>query len=170
MRKPTAELRLLGVLAVVQALSLLCILRVDTSTTQGAGSGGFDASLLLFTLILAATALMLVLIKWGLSSYLYLFSTYGGVFTITWFLSLIVLENGTGALVLAALATACCALVRTAATRFAMSLVISIGASVMMGLFFGPVALIGLMVLLSAYDYIAVRKTRHMIRLAEDVM
>jgi presenilin-like A22 family membrane protease len=166
----SSGMRLLGLLALVQALALAVVVRADASSAEGTGSGGVASSLVLFALIIAATALMLMLIRWGLSAYLYRFSRYGGIFAVTWFLMALVSRNGSAALAVAAAATVSTAICTSPAARVATSILISTGVAVMMGLFFGPAALIGLMALLSAYDYIAVRKTGHMVQLAEDVM
>jgi presenilin-like A22 family membrane protease len=50
------------------------------------------------------------------------------------------------------------------------STIISIGIASIIGITFGPVPLIILLLLLSVYDFIAVKKTKHMIRMAEDVI
>ncbi|HPR41673.1 MAG TPA: presenilin family intramembrane aspartyl protease [Candidatus Methanofastidiosa archaeon] len=135
------------------------------------GGAGVETSVLFFLLILAATLLLLVIIKMRLSRYLYIFTDYFGLFFITLYMVSSVTDNPLMGLLASSVAIIMkIFLGKNKIVGLAASATICIGIASIIGITFGPPSLIILLLLLSAYDFIAVKKTKHMITMAEDVM
>ncbi|MBN1785991.1 MAG: hypothetical protein JW825_03225 [Candidatus Methanofastidiosa archaeon] len=135
------------------------------------GGAGYGTSFAFFVLIIFVTVILLAIIRLGLSRYLYLFTEYFGLFFILLFIAGS-LTDSTGFGLLASISVLLIKL-KYGENRIVLlfvSLVICIGISSIIGITFGPLPLILLLVLLSIYDFIAVKKTKHMISMAEDVL
>ena len=170
MPRDQAELRVLVLLAFVQMASVLCARAADATPDEGAGSATAAVTVAFFVLMLAATGVVLVLIRMGHSRSLYRFAAYGGIFSVAWFLAALLSGREDVAWVLGIAAALAYRFANGAKARLAASIFIAVGAATLLGIIFSPGPLIGLLLLLSAYDVIAVRKTRHMVTLATDVM
>jgi len=135
------------------------------------GGAGVGTSLMFFLLILVATTLLLVIIRLKLSKYLYLFTEYFGLFFIALFIVSSLSESPLMGM-LAGILSVIFKLIlgKNRMVGLVISSVISIGIASLIGITFGPVPLIILLLLLSIYDFVAVKKTKHMIRMAEDVI
>jgi presenilin-like A22 family membrane protease len=123
-------------------------------------------SFLLFGLVLISTIMVLLLIKFKLSFLLYYFTEYVGLFVIS-FLVLSVFIDMYGAAILSGVAV----ILRYKVPQFKkMSVVIlAVGIAALLGVSLDVIPVIAFMVLLSLYDVFAVRKTKHMQVIAEDV-
>lgn len=123
-------------------------------------------SLWLFGLVLIASLFVLILIKLKLSFLLYYFTEYIGLFVLA-FIMLAVFIHQYIALILAGAAV----ILRYTVKKFrkVSVVVIAIGISALLGVSLGVIPVIIFLVLLSVYDILAVRKTKHMQVIAEDV-
>ena len=134
------------------------------------GGAGTNESLVFFILVVVAAAFMVMAIRRGLSHYLYVMTEYMSILVLPFFVVTLV----TSSLLLGAGASIAL-LAAKLSERWNMfplfeSYVISVCIASIMGITFAPVPLIVLLMLLSVYDIIAVKKTGYMKRLAEDVI
>lgn len=125
-----------------------------------------STSFLLFALVLIATILVLILIKYKLSFILYYFTEYVGLFVIT-FIILSVFTNVYLSVVVAAAA----AILRYTVAQFKRVgvVILAIGIAALLGTSLDVIPIVFFLVLLSLYDILAVRKTKHMQVIAEDI-
>ncbi|MFQ5891875.1 MAG: presenilin family intramembrane aspartyl protease [Candidatus Methanofastidiosia archaeon] len=121
----------------------------------------------IFFLVLLMSALVLLLIKFKLSFLIYIFTEYLGLFFMSFLVSAIFVTE----LFALFLATTCVAL-RYFLKEFKIigRVILASGVSAFLGSSLSVLPIIVLMLLLSAYDVLAVRKTRHMQVIAEDVL
>jgi presenilin-like A22 family membrane protease len=124
------------------------------------------ASFMLFGLVLIATLIVLVLIKLKLSHLLYYFTEYVGLFVLCFLISSVFI-NMYVSLLLAGVAVA----LRYYSHHFkrVSVIILAVGISALLGVSLGILPIIVFLVLLSVYDVLAVRKTKHMQVIAEDV-
>ena len=124
------------------------------------------ASFMLFGLVLIATLIVLVLIKFKLSHLLYYFTEYVGLFVLCFLISSVFI-NVYISLLLAGIAVA----LRYYSHRFkrVSVIILAVGISALLGVSLDIAPIIVFLVLLSVYDVLAVRKTKHMQVIAEDV-
>ncbi|HHN81345.1 MAG TPA: hypothetical protein ENN11_01835 [Methanomicrobia archaeon] len=165
------EINVVSALVVVQILSLACALMItpaDPTTVEG--GAGIGASVLFFVLILITSGVLILIIKRGLSRYLYRITEYIALF----FIPLFMVASITGLLIAGLGAGGVCVAIRTFIRRreatIALSFVLAVSIATILGITFSPVPIIILLALLSLYDFIAVKKTKHMLVLAEDVI
>jgi presenilin-like A22 family membrane protease len=152
---------------IVQAVALLVAHRFWNREVVLIESGDQPStSFMLFGLVLVASLLVLVLIKFNLSFLLYYFTEYVGLFVLT-FIMLSVFIN----LYFSLLVSGVAVVFRYAVKQFRkISVVIlAIGIAALLGVSLGVLPVIVFLVLLSVYDILAVRKTKHMQIIAEDV-
>jgi presenilin-like A22 family membrane protease len=152
---------------IVQAVALLVAHQFWNQEVVLIESGDQPStSFLLFGLVLVASLLVLVLIKFNLSFLLYYFTEYVGLFVLT-FIMLSVFIN----LYFALIISGAVVVLRYAVKQFRkISVVIlAIGIAALLGVSLGVLPVIVFLVLLSLYDILAVRKTKHMQIIAEDV-
>ncbi|MGD2247794.1 MAG: presenilin family intramembrane aspartyl protease [Candidatus Methanofastidiosia archaeon] len=123
-------------------------------------------SLWLFGLVLIASVFVLILIKFKLSFLLYYFTEYVGLFILA-FIILTVFINEYIALLISGAAV----ILRYKIKKFrkVSVVILAIGISALLGVSLGVIPVIVFLVLLSVYDILAVRKTKHMQVIAEDV-
>lgn len=124
------------------------------------------ASFMLFGLVLLATLIVLVLIKLKLSHLLYYFTEYVGLFVLCFLISSVFI-NMYVSLLLAGVAV----VLRYYSHHFkrVSVIILAVGISALLGVSLGILPIIVFLVLLSVYDVLAVRKTKHMQVIAEDV-
>ncbi len=124
------------------------------------------ASFMLFGLVLIATLIVLILIKFKLSYLLYYFTEYVGLFVLCFLISSVFI-NIYVSLVLAGIAV----VLRYYSHHFkrVSVVILAVGISALLGVSLGVVPIIVFLALLSVYDILAVRKTKHMQVIAEDV-
>ncbi len=166
-----AEFKVVATLILVQITSLLLSIRMvghEVEIIEG-GAGVYD-SLLFFLLILSTTLFLMIVIKMGFSKYVYLFSEYFGLLFITFFVAAYASGNMIAGGLFSIFIMGIKIFLKSPDITMATSLIMAIGISVLVGITFGPMPIIVLLVLLSVYDFIAVRKTKHMLVLAEDVV
>lgn len=159
-------------LIIAQAVSLVIALDfISQDIELVEGGAGVETSFLFFILIIFATILLLAIIKLNISKYLYIFTEYFGLFFISLFVASSLLENSLRGLI-AALAIIVIKYIGRdkRAIDILSSFILCAGIASIIGMSFGPVPLIMLLLLLSVYDFVAVKKTKHMIRMAEDVI
>jgi presenilin-like A22 family membrane protease len=152
---------------IVQAVALLVAHQFWNQEVVLIESGDQPStSFLLFGLVLVASLLVLVLIKFNLSFLLYYFTEYVGLFVLT-FIMLSVFIN----LYFALIISGAVVVLRYAVKQFRkISVVIlAIGIAALLGVSLGVLPVVVFLVLLSLYDILAVRKTKHMQIIAEDV-
>jgi len=125
-----------------------------------------STSFLLFGLVLIATVIVLILIKFKLSFLLYYFTEYVGLFVIM-FLILSAFIN----MYMSAIISAVSVVLRYTVKQFkkVSVIILAVGISALLGVSLSIIPVIAFLVLLSAYDVFAVRKTKHMQVIAEDV-
>jgi len=159
-------------LIMVQAVSLVIALDFTSQEIELVeGGAGVETSILFFILIIFATILLMAIIKLNISKYLYIFTDYFGLFFISLFIVSSVLENTIYGLVAASALTLIKYVGREkSVVGLLSSFILCAGIASIIGMTFGPVPLIMLLLLLSIYDFVAVKKTKHMIRMAEDVI
>lgn len=151
----------------VQGLALLVAQRFWSEDVVILESGDQPAtSFLLFALVLVATVLVLILIKLKLSFLLYYFTEYVGLFVIT-FIMLSAFINMYVAVITAGAAV----FLRYGVKQFKKIsvIILAVGIAALLGVSLHVVPVIAFLVLLSLYDIFAVRKTKHMQVIAEDV-
>jgi presenilin-like A22 family membrane protease len=155
----------------VQLLSLVCALRMapaDPGTVDG--STGIGASVVFFALILVTSGVLIIIIKKGFSRYLYRITEYTALFFIPLFMAASLTNSLVAGLITGVAFVALRALVRRREATIALSFVLAVSIATILGITFGPVPILILLALLSLYDFIAVKKTKHMLVLAEDVI
>jgi presenilin-like A22 family membrane protease len=120
----------------------------------------------LFGLVLLASFVVLLLIRYKLSFLLYYFTEYVGLFVIS-FIVLSAFIN----LYIAAAVSAVAVVLRYKVPDFrkVSVIILAVGIAALMGISLTIVPVIAFLVLLSIYDVLAVRKTKHMQVIAEDV-
>jgi presenilin-like A22 family membrane protease len=151
----------------VQVLALLVAQRFWNEDVVILESGDQPStSFLLFGLVLLATAVVLILIKYKLSFLLYYFTEYVGLFVICFIMASAFIHY-----YVAAAAAGAAVVLRYRVTKFKkISVVIlAVGIAALLGVSLDIVPVIAFLVLLSVYDVFAVRKTKHMQVIAEDV-
>jgi presenilin-like A22 family membrane protease len=151
----------------VQALALLVAERFWSEDVILIESGDQPAtSFLLFGLVIIASAVVLVLIKLKLSFLLYYFTEYVGLFVI----SFIIFSAFINIYISAAISGIAVILRYTVKQFRRVSVIIlAVGIAALLGVSLDVVPVIAFLVLLSLYDVFAVRKTKHMQVIAEDV-
>ncbi len=151
----------------VQALALLVAERFWSEEVILIESGDQPAtSFLLFGLVIIASVIVLVLIKLKLSFLLYYFTEYVGLFVI----SFIICSAFINIYVSAAISGIAVVLRYTVKQFRQVSVIIlAVGIAALLGVSLDVIPVIAFLVLLSLYDVFAVRKTKHMQVIAEDV-
>jgi presenilin-like A22 family membrane protease len=150
----------------VQGLALVLAQRFWSAEVTLIESGDEPSiSLLLFALVLVATLFVLVLIKFKLSFLLYYFTEYVGLFVITF-----VICTAFTTLIISALIGGVAVVLRYMVKEFRKIsvIILAVGISSLLGVSLGVLPVIGFLLLLSIYDILAVRKTKHMQVIAED--
>ncbi|MHC1604652.1 MAG: presenilin family intramembrane aspartyl protease [Candidatus Methanofastidiosia archaeon] len=169
--KITSNVLVVLSLLVVQVLSLCFALMLASNEVEIVeGGASVETSMLFFLLILFTTVVMLVLIKFGFSKYVYKFTEYFGLAFLTFFLFAFSTESvliGFGTALLFLLLKV---FIKKRSVDVLSAIMVAVGISTLVGITFGPIPIIVLLVLLSIYDFIAVKKTKHMLVLAEDVI
>lgn len=130
------------------------------------GGENVSTSFWIFGGVILVSAFILLLIKLKLSRYLYLLIEYGGLFLMSFFIfSLYVSE------IISVVLSVCITVLRLAFKPFKPYAVIIMasGAASLLGSSLHVLPTIVLMLLLSVYDVLAVKKTRHMQIIAQDV-
>ncbi|MBU7044680.1 MAG: hypothetical protein HXS47_13900 [Theionarchaea archaeon] len=124
-----------------------------------------SVSVLLFGLVLLATLFVLLLIKFKLSFLLYYFTEYVGLFVITF-----VICTAFTTFYVSALIGVVAVFLRYFIKEFKKIsvIILAVGISSLLGVSLGVIPIIGFLLLLSVYDILAVRKTKHMQVIAED--
>ncbi len=123
-------------------------------------------SLLLFGLVVIASILVLLLIKFKLSFLLYYFTEYVGLFVIT----LIILSAFINIYV-SAIVSGIAVVLRYTKKRFRQVsvIILAVGIAALLGVSLDVIPVIAFLALLSLYDILAVKKTKHMQVIAEDI-
>lgn len=135
-------------------------------TLEAVGAGRNTTPLVLVGLILIVSLALLLLIKYGLSYLLYYFTEYGLLFVLISFIVYSLYDNTYFSFLVAGIAAGA----RYAVPQFKHVSVIIFAAGV--AAILGSLEIyyvIVFLVLLSLYDIVAVRKTKHMQTIAEDV-
>jgi presenilin-like A22 family membrane protease len=151
----------------VQVLALLVAQRFWVEDVIIIESGDRPVtSFWLFGLVLLASFVVLLLIRYKLSFLLYYFTEYVGLFVIS-FIVLSAFIN----LYIAAAVSAVAVVLRYKVPDFrkVSVIILAVGIAALMGISLTIVPVIAFLVLLSIYDVLAVRKTKHMQVIAEDV-
>ncbi len=133
------------------------------------GGSNPSTSLYLFLAILVASGIVLTLIKFNLSKFLYYFVDYGGLFLMNYY----VFTFFIGTYLSLASSIAVVAIrykVRKWYVLNYCTIILSVGVVSFLSTSLKPLVIAILMVLLSVYDVISVYKTKHMLTLADDVM
>lgn len=123
-------------------------------------------SFLLFGLVVIASLLVLLLIKFKLSFLLYYFTEYVGLFVIT----LIILSAFINIYV-SAIVSGIAVVLRYTKKRFRQVsvVILAVGIAALLGVSLDVIPVIAFLALLSLYDILAVKKTKHMQVIAEDI-
>ncbi len=152
---------------IIQALALLVAQRFWSEDVKIIESGDRPAtSFLLFGLVIVATIIVLILIKYKLSFLLYYFTEYVGLFVI----SFLVLTPFINMYIAVGLSLSAVILRYTVKQFKKVSVVIlAVGIAALLGASLHVIPVIAFLILLSVYDVLAVRKTKHMQVIAEDV-
>lgn len=150
----------------VQALALVVAGQFWVEdVTLIAGGDQPSTSFFLFGLVLLATAAVLILIKYKLSFLLYYFTEYVGLFVI----SLVILSAFINVYVSLAISSVFVVLrYRFPQFRRVSVIILAVGIAALLGVSLDVVPIVVFLGLLSLYDVLAVRKTRHMQVIAED--
>lgn len=151
----------------VQVLALLVAQRFWVEDVIIIESGDRPVtSFWLFGLVLLASFVVLLLIRYKLSFLLYYFTEYVGLFVIS-FIVLSAFIN----LYIAAAVSAVAVVLRYKVPDFrkVSVIILAVGIAALMGISLTIMPVIAFLVLLSIYDVLAVRKTKHMQVIAEDV-
>ena len=151
----------------VQVLALLVAQRFWVEDVIIIESGDRPVtSFWLFGLVLLASFVVLLLIRYKLSFLLYYFTEYVGLFVI----SFIVLSAFINLYIAAAVSAAAVVLrYKVPDFRKVSVIILAVGIAALMGISLTVMPVIAFLVLLSIYDVLAVRKTKHMQVIAEDV-
>jgi presenilin-like A22 family membrane protease len=150
----------------VQGLALVVARRFWSAEVTLIESGDEPSvSVLLFGLVLVATLLVLLLIKFKLSFLLYYFTEYVGLFVIT-----VVICTAFTTFLVSALFGGVAVVLRYSVREFRKIsvIILAVGIASLLGVSLGVLPVIGFLLLLSIYDVLAVRKTKHMQVIAED--
>ena len=151
----------------IQALALFVAQRFWSEEVVIIESGDQPStSFFLFGLVLIATIFVLILIKYKLSFLLYYFTEYVGLFVIT-FIILSVFLN----IYLSAMISGIFVIFRYKITQFrkVSVIILAVGIAALLGVSLDVIPVVAFLLLLSLYDIFAVRKTKHMQVIAEDV-
>ncbi|MBU7031731.1 MAG: hypothetical protein HXS53_04305 [Theionarchaea archaeon] len=150
----------------IQGLALLVARRFWSAEVTLIESGDKPSiSVILFGLVLLATLLVLLLIKLKLSFLLYYFTEYIGLFVITF-----VILTAFTTFLLSVVGGGVAVILRYYIKEFRKIsvIILAVGIASLLGVSLGILPVIGFLVLLSVYDVVAVRKTKHMQVIAED--
>ena len=130
------------------------------------GGEKVSTSFWIFGGVLLISAFILLLIRLKLSRYLYLLTEYGGLFLMAFFIFSLYMSE-----IISVILSACLIALRLTFKPFKPYAVIILasGAASLLGSSLRVLPVIVLMVLLSVYDVLAVKKTRHMQIIAQDV-
>lgn len=136
------------------------------NTLEKAGAGRGTTPFFLFGLILIVSLILLILIKYGLSYLLHYFTEYGLLFVLISF----IVYNLYNDLRLSVALSGIAVVLRYTVKQFnhVSVIIFAVGAAAILGSL-EIYHVIAFLLLLSLYDVIAVRKTRHMQTIAEDV-
>lgn len=135
-------------------------------TLEAVGVGRNTMPFVLVGLILLVSLMLLILIKYGLSHLLYYFTEYGLLLVLLSFIVYNLYNN----LFLSVILSGTAVILRYAWNQFkhVSVLIFAVGAAAILGSL-NVYHVIVFLVLLSLYDVVAVRKTKHMQVIAEDV-
>ena len=151
----------------VQALALLVAERFWSEDVILIESGDQPAtSFLLFGLVIIASVIVLVLIKLKLSFLLYYFTEYVGLFVISFIIFSAFIN-----IYISAVISGIAVVLRYSIKQFrrVSVIILAVGIAALLGVSLDVIPVIAFLVLLSLYDVFAVRKTKHMQVIAEDV-
>jgi presenilin-like A22 family membrane protease len=130
------------------------------------GGEKISTSFWIFGGVILISAFILLLIKLKLSRYLYLLTEYGGLFLMAFFIFSLYMSE-----IISVILSACLIALRLTFKPFKPYAVIIMasGAASLLGSSLHVLPIIVLMLLLSVYDVLAVKKTHHMQIIAQDV-
>ena len=152
---------------IIQGLALFVAKRFWVEDVVILESGDQPAtSFMLFGLVIIATVVVLLLIKFKLSFLLYYFTEYIGLFVISFIMLSAFIH-----LYAAAFISGTAVVLRYKMGKFKKIsvIILAVGIAALLGVSLDVVPVIAFLVLLSVYDVLAVRKTKHMQVIAEDV-
>ena len=152
---------------IIQGLALFVAKRFWVEDVVILESGDQPAtSFMLFGLVIIATVVVLLLIKFKLSFLLYYFTEYIGLFVISFIMLSAFIH-----LYAAAFISGIAVVLRYKMGKFKKIsvIILAVGIAALLGVSLDVVPVIAFLVLLSVYDVLAVRKTKHMQVIAEDV-
>ena len=133
------------------------------------GGSNPSTSFYLFFIILIASAFVLALIKLNLSKFLYYFVDYFGLFLMNYYVFTFFIG-----MYLSIAFSFAVVFIRFKLRRWYVlnycTIILSVGVVSFLGTSLKPLIIAILMILLSFYDLVSVRKTGHMITLADDVV
>lgn len=158
------RLRLLGLYAAIQVAGLVGAVTVRTGTLVDSSTAGSFGSLQIFSMVLVATALMLLLVRYGLKTLLRLW--FDTSMLMTGFIYLSVFFSGALAFGMAVAGAVVRRHVPHLWTRNGIDGLSFAGAGLLFGLLVDLRTAVLLILLIGIYDIVAVYLTEHMVQLA----